>query len=88
VVAGVPGSYSEYLLVPILSICGVSRKRYDCRCGFWAKRIGMARSDDGETWAFPINTGRERFGNETHYRAEETRTEGGSFGTSQKHGRD
>jgi len=37
VVAGVPGSYSEYLLVPILSICGVSRKRYDCRCGFWAK---------------------------------------------------
>jgi len=31
---------------------------------------------------FHIKHWKERFGNETHYRAEETRTEGGSFGTS------
>jgi len=42
--------------VPILSICGVSRKRYELSLWIWAKENGMARSDDGETWAFPHKT--------------------------------
>jgi len=37
VVAGVPGLILGVPIGAILSICGVSRKRYDCRCGFWAK---------------------------------------------------